>query len=236
MTSAMRRLSSSSPTCGRPSLTLKMMSTSRPCARRYAAVPRVATSLNPSSASWRAIGRRGRLVLVVDADERRPALREMLAGPHLGLRERRPERFGAAHDLAGRFHLGTEQRVDAREPDERKHRRLDEEPGHFEILGQPLLCQASPDHELGGDLGERRAGRLREIRHRSRRARIHFEHVDDVVLDGKLRVHQTDDVERTGDAAGVVADRGDDRLAQLERRHDTGAVARSGCRPARCAP
>ncbi len=56
MTSEMRPFSSSSPTCGRPSFTLKMMSALRPCARRYAAVPRVATSRKPRLESSRAIG------------------------------------------------------------------------------------------------------------------------------------------------------------------------------------
>ena len=102
---------------------------------------------------------------------------------------------------------------------------LTKKPDTCEILGQPLLGQRLPDHQPGGDLGERRAGRLREIRHRARRARIHLEHVDHVVLDRELRVHQADDVQRARDAAGVVANRGDVRLAQLERRHDARAVA-----------
>ena len=41
----------------------------------------------------------------------------------------------------------------------------------------------------------------------------------------ELRVHQPDDVERAGDAPRVVADRRDVPVAQLERRHDAGAVA-----------
>ena len=96
-----------------------------------------------------------------------PDLRQPLPRAHLRLGERRAERLGAAHDFAGRLHLGAEQRVDAREPHEREHRRLHEEAGHLQVLGEAQLGQRLPDHQARGDLGERRAGRLRQIRHRA---------------------------------------------------------------------
>ena len=75
------------------------------------------------------------------------------------------------------------------------------------------------------DLGERHAGRLRQVRHRARGARVHLEHVDGVVLDRELRVHQADDLQRPGDAPRVVADQRDVPLDDLVRRDDAGAVA-----------
>src|SRR4029078_6370223 len=59
-----------------------------------------------------------RLVGVVHADERGAPLRQELSGAHVRLGERGSEGLGAPHDLAGRLHFGTEQRVDAREADE----------------------------------------------------------------------------------------------------------------------
>jgi len=56
MTRATSPRAMASTTCGLPSLTLLTASTSRPAARRCSAVPRVATSRNPSDARSRAIG------------------------------------------------------------------------------------------------------------------------------------------------------------------------------------
>ena len=67
-----------------------------------------------------------RLVVVVDADERRAALRQPLTDRQLRLGERDAEAARPAHHFAGRLHLRPENRVDAREADERKHRALDE--------------------------------------------------------------------------------------------------------------
>ena len=106
-------------------------------------MPRVATSCE---AEPREIARdlhHGRLVVVVDADERASRCSgSSCPAPKLRLGERRAERLGAAHHLARRLHLRPEDRVDAGEPHEREHRRLHEDAGHLQVLGQALLAPA----------------------------------------------------------------------------------------------
>ena len=68
-----------------------------------------------------------RLVVIADADEGGPCRRQLDAGGELRLGERAAEGRRAAHDLAGRLHLGPEDRVDAGEAHEREHRRLHED-------------------------------------------------------------------------------------------------------------
>ena len=153
------------------------------------------------------------------------ARRQLLPRRQLRLGERAAERRRAAHDLAGRLHLGPENRVDAREPHEREHRRLDEEPRHLEILVSPSCASVRPIITPRRHLRERHAGRLREVRHRARRARVHLEHVDRVVLDRELRVHQADDLQRARDPPRVVADQRDVAIDDLIRRDHAGAVA-----------
>ena len=159
-----------------------------------------------------------------------PALRQPLSDRQLRLGECHAEARRSAHHLAGRLHLGSENRVDAGETDEREHRALDEDARDLEILGQAELRERAASHHPGGDLRQRHAGRLGEVRHRSRRARIHFEHVDHVVLGGELDVHQPDDVERARDAPRVVANRRQVALGADERRHHARTVARVNAR------
>ena len=106
-------------------------------------MPRVATSVKPSSRQVARDRQQVRLVVVVDADERGAALRQPLPDRQLRLRERDAEVVDAAHHLAGRLHLGPENRVDAGEPHEREHRALHEHAGDLEVLGQPELARAS---------------------------------------------------------------------------------------------
>ena len=89
-------------------------------------MPRVAASENPSCGQVARNRQHGLLVAVVDADEDAALLRQPLPGAHHRLAERRAEVVRAAHHLAGGLHLRPEDRVDAREADEREHRALDE--------------------------------------------------------------------------------------------------------------
>ena len=72
-----------------------------------------------------AIGERAGLVGVGDRDEDGALARQRHAGGRLRLGERGREVAGDAHHLAGRAHLGPEQRVGAVEAVERQHRLLD---------------------------------------------------------------------------------------------------------------
>ena len=96
----------------------------------------------------------------------------------------------------------------------------------FEILRQPLIREAAADHDSRCDLRQWHAGRLGQIRDRARRARVDLEHVDRVVLDRELRVHQADDFQRARDAPRVIANLRDVARRDEIRRHDAGAVAR----------
>ena len=73
------------------------------------------------------------LVVLIDADERHSAFRKYGAGADLGLDVGFAKRVVHTHDFAGRFHLGTENRVDSLEPCEREDRRLDEEVIHLQL-------------------------------------------------------------------------------------------------------
>ncbi len=166
-----------------------------------------------------------RFVVVVHAHERGAMLGQPLTDRELRLCERHAEARRSAHHLAGGLHFRPEDRVHAREPHEREHRALDEDAGHLEILRQPEIGERTAGHDFGRDLRERHTRGLREVRHRARRARIHLEHVHHIVFRGELNVHQTDDVQRAGDSARVIADRRQMALGADERRHHARAVA-----------
>ena len=68
-TRSISRLSNLSPTCGRPSLILKITSVSTPCARRYAAVPREASKTKPKIRQISCYADDIRLVFIVDTNE-----------------------------------------------------------------------------------------------------------------------------------------------------------------------
>ena len=91
---------------------------------------------------------------------------------------------------------------------------------------RPSAGSVSPAISRAAILASGTPRRLGQVRHRARRARVHFEDVDLVVLDGELRVHQADDLERPGDAARVVADRLQVLVGDEVGRDDAGAVAR----------
>jgi len=84
--------------------------------------------------------------------------------------------------------------IDAGETRERKYRFLDAdmvEAALFQVEVREFLA----GHDPRGDLRHRHADHLGHERHRARRPRIDFEHVDLAVLDGELHVHQPDHVE-----------------------------------------
>ena len=120
------------------------------------------------------------------------------------------ERAADRHGLADRLHLRPEQVARLREFVEREARQLDDHvvDGRLE-RGRRLardvvrnLVQAIADRQLGGDLGDRKAGRLARQRGRTRYARVHLDHDQParIRVDGELDVR----------AAGIHADLADD--------------------------
>ena len=170
------------------------------------------------------------LVVIVDADEGGAFERELHAGANLRLREGGAERRRSAHHLSRGLHLGTEDRIDAGETNEWKHRRLHKEAGYFEIVLEAELLEGTADHYSRGHLRERHARRLRQERHGPRRARIHLEHINHVVLDRELRVHQADDLQGARDAAGIVTNQRHMPIDHLMWRDDAGTVSRVDAR------
>jgi hypothetical protein len=130
-----------------------------------------------------------------------------------------------AHDLAGRLHLGPEDRVDPGEADERNTGVFTKTPETCRSSVSPSWASVFPTitraaiFASGTPVAFDRYGTVRDG------ARIHFEDVDRLVLDRELRVHQADDLEGPGDAARVVANLIEVPLGDAVRRHDARAVA-----------
>jgi hypothetical protein len=176
----------------------------------------------------------------LDAEEDLARLRQARAGGELRLDEGFAEGSSDPHDLAGGFHLGTEDGVDTGELDEGEYRFLHRKIGRDDLARHALIGQAAPRHAARGDLGQRQAGGLGDEGHGARSARIHFQHVNHGILatalDGELHVHQADDVEALGHHFGLAAQfvldfTGTARTAAANRPSRPNAR-----RPARCVP
>jgi hypothetical protein len=76
------------------------------------------------------------------------------------------------------------------------------------------FTQLLAKHQLHRQFGQRHACRLADIRDRSRRPRIHFQHVDLAIFDRVLHIHQADHVEAARQFHGVLFDSPDLRGAE----------------------
>ncbi len=147
---------------------------------------------------------------VVGREPRRLARAVELAASHR-LEERLGERAADPHRLPHGLHLRAQPRVGAGELVEGEAREL-----HDDVVERRLeargrrsrqvvrdLVERVADGELGRDLGDRIAGRLRRERGAAGDARVHLDHADvaGLALAGELDVR----------AAGLDADRPDDR-------------------------
>ena len=84
-----------------------------------------------------------RLVLIAHRDEDRARERQVGAGAELRLGEGAAEIAVEPHDLAGRFHLGAEDQIDAGEAGEREHRLLDRDMRRLPARRLPLDEQSA---------------------------------------------------------------------------------------------
>ena len=133
-----------------------------------------------------------RLVGILDRDEDGAGEGHAHAGAELALGEGHVVGLVEAHDLAGRAHLGAQENVDAGEAVEGKNRFLYSD--MRELLRFQLEAgEGLARHHPGGDLGDRLADHLGDEGHGARGARIDLEHIDVVVLDGELHIHEADD-------------------------------------------
>ena len=154
-----------------------------------------------------------RIVLVVHVGRREhQAAAPELERPH-ALHERFLEGAADRHRLAHRLHLRRQRAIRLRELLEVPARDLDDDvvDGRLEGGGRQArdvvldLVEVIAERELGGDLRDREAGRLRGQRRRPRHARVHLDHGHPAVR----RVDRELDVR----AAGLDADAADDRRA-----------------------
>ena len=120
----------------------------RRCASRCAAVPEVATIVNPSSTKRRAASTPAALSRSASDRKIVPVSGSGLPAAIWLLANARPKRAVDAHDLAGRAHLGAEHGVDLGEAVEREHRLL-----HARVARRRRRAQQA----LGAQLGERGA-------------------------------------------------------------------------------
>ena len=132
------------------------------------------------------------------------------------LLERLLEGAADRHDLAHRLHLRGQVVVGLRELLEREARNLGDDvvdrglEARRRRPARDLVAQfveRVADGKLGGDLGDREAGRLRRQRRRARHARVHLDHDHAAVawIDRELHVR----------AAGIHADLAQDRDARV---------------------
>ena len=81
-------------------------------------------------------------------------------------------------------------------------------------------------HDLGGDAGDGQADHLGDEGHRAARPRVYFEHIDLVVLNRELDVHQAHHLQRAGELHGLPLELRDDLAVQRMGRQRAGRVAR----------
>mmetsp|Transcript_14341 Transcript_14341/g.41815 ORF Transcript_14341/g.41815 Transcript_14341/m.41815 type:complete len:397 (-) Transcript_14341:2015-3205(-) len=147
------------------------------------------------------------LVLVCHRDEYLARLRQAQARRDRGLGVRAREGRVDAHDLAGRTHLGAEERVAAGELVERDDDLLDRHVvGRQRLLGEADLGQRLARHDERRILRDWVADRLGHKRHGARRARVGLNDVRDVVLHRKLDVDEPHDAELRRNHLGPLAD------------------------------
>ena len=218
-----------STTCGEPSPILFRRVTGMPIRVIASAVPRVASDLKPVVVQDLGNRERAGLVGVGHADEGRALAGQRHAGGRLRLGEGRREVARDPHHLAGRAHLGPEQRVGALEAIERQHRLLDRD---VLAVADSLLARGQLDvgdqlaeHDPAGELRQRHADGLGDEGHRARRARVRLDHVQLARMDRVLHVEQADDADRQRDLARRGAHLLEHLLAQRVRRQHAGAVA-----------
>ena len=101
--------------------------------------------------------------------------------------------------------LGPQHGVEFPKLVEREDGLLDRHIRRRDFAGEPDLGQRVADHDARRDGGERYADRLRDEGHRPAGARIHFQDVDDSILDRELDVDQADHAQRFGERDRLLA-------------------------------
>ena len=166
----------------------------------------------------------GGLVGVANGEEDGALGRQRPSRGPLGLGEGCGEVGGGGHHLAGRAHLGAQNRIAPGEPGERQHCSLDGDVAGL-ALRQLQIRQLGARCQAAGGLDEVDSDRLARERDGAGGARIDLEHVDVTVGDGELDVQEADDAERRPELADDRVDLGRPGGGQGRRRKDARRVA-----------
>ena len=142
-----------------------------------------------------------RLVAGLHTDEGQAALAwvgQLGAGRNLRLHEGLHEAGGHTHDLASRLHLRAQDGVHSRELHKREDRLLDREIRRHHLGRDALVVQALAQHGPGRHLGQGHARGLRDKGHRAGCPWIDLQHIDPLVLDGELHIHEAHHIQGLG--------------------------------------
>ena len=131
-----------------------------------------------------------------------------------------------AHDFAGGFHFGTEYGVNAGKFVEGQDGFFDGDviDGHFP--GKALFFECASDHGARGDFGQGHANGFADKGHCARCSGVDFNNKYVFALNGKLNVHEANDVECSGQGVCVTAQFVEVGVGDFIRGQDAGAVAR----------
>ncbi len=146
-------------------------------------MPEVASTLKPRPARRFTAGKMPFLSSSRTETKTVPDVGTMTPAPSWLLAKADGESPVEAHDLAGRAHLRSEQRVDAGEAGEGEDSFLDRDVagiarvGHGAVMGEGIF-QRLAGHDAGGDLGDGTPDGLGDEGHGARGARVDLEHVD----------------------------------------------------------
>src|SRR5277367_6180614 len=135
------------------------------------------------------------LVFVADADKHQPGVWQIRRSRQLGLGKRHREGLVDSHHLAGRFHLGAEDRIDARKSSERKHRLLDGNMLWYVFGRESDLAQFLPRHHERRVFRQRNANSFAHKWNGARRPWIHFQDKNFAAIDRVLNINQPDHAE-----------------------------------------
>ena len=170
-----------------------------------------------------------RLVAGLHTDEGKAALArvgQLCARSNLRLHKGLDKTGGHAHDLAGRFHLRAQDGVHTRELHKGKDRLLDREIRRHHLGRDALVVQALAQHGPGRHLGQGHARGLRDKGHRARCPWVDLQHIDPLVLNGELHIHEAHHIQGLGHELGLALELGNQGLRERIRWQAAGGVAR----------
>ncbi|MNK62475.1 hypothetical protein D3C87_816560 [compost metagenome] len=164
------------------------------------------------------------LVAVAHGEQGATLARHLVTSTQLRLGIGLGEAAAHPHDFTGGAHFRPQQRVDTRELGEGQYHLFHRVVGRDDLGGETLILQALAGHDAGGNLGQRRAGRLGDEGHCPGGTGVHLDEVDLVVFHRELDVHQAHHAELQCQLAYLLAHLVLDGLGQGVGRQGAGGV------------